>query len=250
MTTTLKWIGTGSGLNPLLGNTSFTVDCGGARTLLVDCGTAVPTRLLELGTIGAISDIAVTHLHADHVGGLEALGFFNHFGLERRGNDRPHLHLASDELAQELWLNTLKGGMGPQQDENGNAFDATLETYFQVHAGTKVGIPGLPGIEFFPTLHVAGMENYGIRLHDRAVYSGDTVELPPHDPDILFQDCRFGEPGPGEIHITYTRLHRELPPHVKKRTHLVHLDTGYEEYQPERDGFAGFVMPGQEFAIE
>ena len=52
----IEWIGTGSGLNPVLGNTSFMVR-GTDRTLLVDCGSTVPLELMKSGQIGDVTDI-------------------------------------------------------------------------------------------------------------------------------------------------------------------------------------------------
>ena len=79
MSTTLHWLGTGGGLNVALGNTSFTLRANSARTLLVDCGFTVPGRLMELNEIESVTDVLITHLHADHIGGLE------HFKSNRTG---------------------------------------------------------------------------------------------------------------------------------------------------------------------
>lgn len=63
----IEWIGTGAGLNPVLGNTSFMIK-GRERTLLVDCGGTVPLELMKSGELAKITDVVITHLHADHIG--------------------------------------------------------------------------------------------------------------------------------------------------------------------------------------
>jgi len=40
-----------------------------------------------------------------------------------------------------------------------------------------------------------------------------------------------------------------MPADVRKRTWLVHLGNGYEKFNPEKDGFAGFVQQDQEFQV-
>lgn len=92
----LTWVGTGSAFNPLLGHTSFYVENGTPRKLLVDCGATVPLKLLELGKLERITDIAITHPHGDHIGGLELVGFYHFFALNKRGKSKPRLYVATD----------------------------------------------------------------------------------------------------------------------------------------------------------
>ncbi|MBI2421460.1 MAG: MBL fold metallo-hydrolase [Candidatus Hydrogenedentes bacterium] len=247
--TAFHWIGTGSGLNPLLGNTSFMVYTSASSALLVDCGATVPLKLVEMDRLSAVTDILITHHHSDHIGGMEALAFFHYYVLKRRGDARLNLHVASDEFAHRLWENSLKGGMEPSQDEKAVAFKATMDTYFKVHVNKTVDIRGLPMVDFIPTLHVRGMENYALRFENGVFYSGDTIELPPHDPRIIFQDCQFSGGSEGDVHVTYDRLATELPDQVREKTHLVHLGEGYEQRKPLQDGFAGFVMPNRRYIL-
>jgi phosphoribosyl 1,2-cyclic phosphodiesterase len=245
--TYIEWIGTGSGLNPALGNTSFIVK-GGNRTLLVDCGFTVPLELIKLGQLKDITDVLVTHTHADHIGGLEGLGFMNHFAYKNRGDSRPNLYVGSNEFAQKLWEESLKGGMKCNQDDENVPFEANLETYFRIRVGREIQIQGLPNISMFPTLHVQGMENYGLSFDNGVWYSGDSVELPSREAKLIFQDCQFYET-PSDVHISYDKLKRELPLEVRTKINLVHLGGGWDKKDAKTDGFAGFVKPRDRFEL-
>jgi phosphoribosyl 1,2-cyclic phosphodiesterase len=243
----IEWIGTGSGLNPVLGNTAFLVK-GGDRTLLVDCGCTVPLELIKSQQLKDVTDVVLTHTHADHIGGIEGFAFMNYFGFRNRGDKRPNLYVATDEFAQRLWENSLKGGLGVIQSDDNQPQNATLDTYFKIQIGKQINIPGLPDATLFPTLHVQNLENYGLNFLNGVFYSGDTVELPPIDPALIFQDCQFYE-SPSDVHISYDKLKRDLAPAVKAKTYLVHLGGGYGQKGPIADGFAGFVMPKQRFMM-
>jgi len=242
----IEWIGTGAGLNVALGNTAFLVkgglSDGKRRTLLVDCGFTVPPELLRSGQLEEVTDIVLTHNHADHIGGLESLGFMNYFVYMKR----PNLYVGSDAFARALWDYSLKGGMQKLQDNENRPFDGTLDTFFNVHTGRHVTIPGMPIATLFPTQHVQGMEAYGVSFANGVWYSGDSIELPDKNADVIFQDCQFYETKT-DVHISYDKLKRELPPDVRAKVHLVHLGGGWDKKDPKADGFAGFVKPRDTF---
>ena len=244
----IEWLGTGSGLNPTLGNTSFMVKAEGReRTLLVDCGATVPQKLISSGNISNITDVIITHLHGDHFHGLEGLGFFNYFALRRRGDDMPNIYVANVKQAVQL-ESALGVSMGLILDDEGEEYRTMLGDFFNVHINSDVEVPGLPKASLFPTEHVGSMENYGVMIGDDVFYSGDTVELPRTEPRLIFQDCQFFETK-NDVHISYDKLKRELPLDVRAKTYLVHLGGGWDKKDAKADGFAGFVKPGDIFEL-
>ncbi len=242
----IEWIGTGSGLNPVLGNTSFMIK-GIDRIVLVDCGSTVPLELMKSSELKDVTDVIITHSHSDHAGGLEMFGFMNYYALKRRKDNRPNLYLSSDEFADKLWNNSLKGGMSFAND-NGNHIEASLDSYFKVNKGKKIKIADFPEINLFETPHIKNLENYGVMIGKDIYYSGDTLALPPSEPRLIFQDCQFYE-SKEDAHISYDKLKRELSPEVKAKTYLVHLSMNQNNKCPKSDGFAGFVNPGDKFEI-
>lgn len=244
----MRWLGTGSAFNYALGNNSFYVERPSGKLTLIDCGPTTAGALLDSGRISDVTDIAVTHLHADHVGGLEAMGFFHYFVLKHRGDDRPCLRLPSDSMAHELWEHVLRGGMANIRDEQGVPQQATLDTFFRVEPARHVAIEGMPTFDFLPTLHVEGLESYALRFDNGVYFSSDTVEPPPQDPKLIFQDCEFTTVE-GGIHITYPKLLDALPRNVRAKTWLTHLSHNHAAMYNPADGFAGLVMPGDEFEM-
>lgn len=247
----MKWLGTGSAFNFELGNTCFLVrpESENGRVLLVDCGYTVPAVLSDWGQLDKITDVIITHLHADHVGGLETFLFYHYYVLGRFGKPKPRLYVATQALADALWQNSLRGGMDNIMFADGTTGIAKLEDYFEVCVGTSIEIDGLPGMELISTPHLDGMENYAIRFSNGVYFSGDSTILPPHDPEIIFQDCQFSVPSPNDPHIAYATLLEGLPESVRKKTHLIHLSPNFREKYDESSGFAGCVMPGAEFIL-
>ncbi len=245
----LHWLGVGSGLNLSMTNTSFYVTAGGNRVVLIDCGFTVPAALHAAGVLPQVTDILITHLHSDHVGGLETFGFQHYHVYRNRNGKRPTLHLPSDAMAHELWENSLRAGMQHCGNDRNPAFVADLEEYFNVKTGLRVPLDGLPGATFAPTNHIPNMANYCLRFDNGIYYSGDSSDLPPLDADLIFQDVHFNHSFPDEVHTAYETLRDKLPDNVRARTWLVHLGNGYDKVNSKQDGFAGLVKEGQVFEV-
>ncbi len=79
----LIFVGTGEALDPQLPNTSLLVS--GPRTLLLDCGYAVPHALWRITRdVELLDAIWISHVHADHAFGLPALLLWMRLGGRRR----------------------------------------------------------------------------------------------------------------------------------------------------------------------
>jgi ribonuclease BN (tRNA processing enzyme) len=80
--------------------------------ILVDCPHPIRKILADASSdtmaldLGDIQWVVLTHLHADHVSGLEGYLFFSRFHLGRRGKIA-----ASGEVLRRLWPDSLAAGM-------------------------------------------------------------------------------------------------------------------------------------------
>ncbi|MBO9997830.1 MAG: ribonuclease Z [Cyanobacteria bacterium SID2] len=221
------------------------------RRLLIDCGSDIRFSLRKCGfKYGDVTDIYISHLHADHVGGMEFMGFSTKFDPRC---SRPKLHLCED-LVAPLWERTLSGGMRSLQGKL-----ATLETYFDVQPVKPNGSFGWEGITFqtFSTIHILDGEmevpSYGLFFEFdglKATITTDTQfcldRLWPYyeRSNAIFHDCET-TPFKSTVHAHYEEL-KVLPPEIKRKMWLYHYQPGHRP-DAVADGFAGFVQPGQSF---
>ncbi|WEG18685.1 MBL fold metallo-hydrolase [Alkalihalophilus pseudofirmus] len=127
----------------------------GDRKLLVDTGTTLRYSLQEAGFKESdITDIVITHLHSDHVGGLEEFAQ----RCKWIHNHKP-----------TLWIrNELAGGL-TQIISNGLCTDGlSLEDYFNIEFIKGNFMLGLYEIETLETtdLHAQNMFSMGLKIND------------------------------------------------------------------------------------
>lgn len=222
----------------------------GAR-LLIDCGGDARFSLAEQGLeAGAIDAVYVSHLHSDHIGGLEWLAFSTRFALPHR---RPRLFVG-DDMADALWEHALKAGLGCL-----GSGPARLESYFDV-----VPIPAGGGFawegamfETVPVLHVGGetcrSPAYGLSfdLNGRQVLLTTDTRFTPEilmhryrRADIILHDCETAPMGSG-VHARYADL-LGLPAEIRGKMWLYHYQPGTLP-DARADGFRGFVAKGRQF---
>jgi ribonuclease BN (tRNA processing enzyme) len=221
------------------------------RNLLLDCGSDIRFSLHAAGFSHTdITDIYISHLHSDHAGGLEYMGFSTKF--DPRCN-RPFLYL-SKELADELWNRTLSGGM---RSIGGDLAD--LDTFFDVQkvGQTKTFTWEEITFELVRVVHIDNgyfiMPSYGLFFEvagTKIFLTTDTTLcldcLSPYyeEADIIFQDCETS-PFPTLVHANYPQL-VALPPEIKRKMWLYGYQPGTLT-DATQDGFCGFVQRGQRF---
>ncbi|MDE3140806.1 MAG: MBL fold metallo-hydrolase, partial [Pseudomonadota bacterium] len=99
MSWALHALGTGAAQAHALGSSAAVIERDAAPLLLIDCGPDTLVRYLD--AYGAPPPaVYLTHLHMDHVGGLEGLFYRLWFDAHWRGRTQLFLHAALVPLLQ------------------------------------------------------------------------------------------------------------------------------------------------------
>lgn len=224
------------------------------KRMLLDCGGDARFSLAESGLQPHDLDaVYISHLHSDHIGGMEWLALSTYFAKERR-----RLTLfAEQDLLGRLWDSSLKGGLECLREKR-----MTLADYFDCRALDLATAFLWEGINFemVKMVHIAGdqcnLYSYGLLLHDTqaggkplfistdAVFQADLLEQIATKAEVIFHDCETASFKTG-VHAHYEQL-CSLPAPIRAKIWLYHYqaDPGFN---PEKDGFQGFVAKGQEF---
>ena len=262
-------------------NVLLTADSG--KHMLIDAGDDARHSVREAGYESSdIDAVYITHLHGDHVHGLEWLAFDTCFNPNL---DRPKLYCRGDADTQtglfyELWEHSQRGALDSLQGKMAN-----ITEYFDCHVIGDNESFVWEGITFTPVQSVHIMAGFCIRYSygllieypKRVVqesinvtdlqagesivqgrpycvfFTSDTQFCPNHimdfyrKADCIFQDCETS-PYKSGVHAHYTEL-QTLPEDIRKIMWLYHYQPN-PTFDAVGDGFAGFVKKGQEFVID
>jgi ribonuclease BN (tRNA processing enzyme) len=208
--------------NPGEPSSGFLLEVDGAR-VLVDCGSGVISRYLELrGADAAIDAIVISHVHADHCFDLVPLKYGIDYG--QLANWRPQLWLppgARDRLTRlvSAW------------DQDFSYFTETYDVReFGVHDPFEVGPFTVSALDVPHFIETTALRfDVGATSLGYSSDLGPTDEIAPfmRDVDLLLCEAAFSEDGdlqaPGRGHITATeagRIARDAGAHSLLLTHL------------------------------
>jgi ribonuclease BN (tRNA processing enzyme) len=274
----LSVLGSGAAFSRRYGTTCSVLTLPSGDCWLIDCGRQAPEQLAGAG-LGwhRITGQLVTHVHGDHVYGLEEFAFVRYYttgdglGAVMKGGPRPRL-IAHSAVRAELW-EVLGPSLRYRSDDNGEPVIGSLEDYFEVLGPTGVEPPQRAAwnhAEAFrsadlhliarETRHVHGKPSSSFEFalpgaNGRcAWWSGDSVVdagllqgLLPRT-TVFFHDCTFTE-FPGQVHGLFSDFEK-LGADLRQKIVLMHHEDDIERYRARAEAL-GFrlAMPGDVFNL-
>ena len=247
----LLFLGSASGLGKdsknFQSNMLLLADSG--KILLIDCGTDIRFSLNHANYLPIdIDAVYISHLHADHIGGLEWFAFQRKFN-SKNGMAKLIIH---QELVGALWDHSLSGGLKTLNEK-----EATLNDYFEVYAVNDGHIFEWEGLKLnlIKTIHVYSnkklMPSYGLDIQYKEKsyfittdtrFTPDRFELFYRNATLIFHDCETLEV-PSGVHTHFNELDA-LEPSVKAKLWLYHYNDGNLP-DAKSHGFLGFIQCGQ-----
>lgn len=244
------FLGTGSAFTMTNYHSNMLLEVGDQH-LLIDCGGDIRFALRDAGyQVADIDALYVSHLHADHIGGIEWLAICTYFNPRL---ERPQLYV-NEKLGEELWHNSLKGGLGTLQNKI-----AHLDTYFDVkpikrnqgfdfagvHLQTVQTVHFMDGYEIVPSYGLIFPTPKGkVFLTTDTQFTPGQLSTFYDEAAFIFHDCETSDSKSG-VHAHYEEL-KTLPDEVRAKMWLYHYQDGRLP-DAEADGFAGFARKGQVF---
>jgi ribonuclease BN (tRNA processing enzyme) len=225
-------LGVGNAFSALSYSTCLALEADGCW-LLIDCPHPVRKMMREASAsagvdldVAAVHAVAVTHLHADHVSGLEDLAFYNHFLLDRKAR-----LVAHPSVSEHLWSKTLSGGMQWSKPESRTAMiEHCFEDFFVLDEVTerKSVSTGPFTISVHPGMHTLPTTAIFVEAAGRKFgYSADTAYDPPLIDWLSRADLVVHEANGGYPHTPYERL-AALPAELRKKMLAVHYPDGFD----------------------
>ena len=233
-------LGTGDSFSEFRHPTSLLLDCDGFR-LAIDCPDMYRRVLRDASRICGralplqrIDHLLLTHVHGDHMNGLEGVGFFKRFAE----NKRLTLH-AAPEVLDGLWENRLKAPMGRLWD-GADYRELGFADYFDARplSWEDESEIGPFRIRIRRTIHHVPTTALFVTAGGRSLgYSCDTA----FDPDLIDwlapADLIIHETNFGPAHTAIERL-LALPESLTAKMRLVHYADGFDVpgIRPALDG--------------
>jgi ribonuclease BN (tRNA processing enzyme) len=217
----LQWLGVGSSQAVELGSASAAIERDAAPLLMIDCGQEALTAYLA--RYGAPPGaVFLTHVHMDHVGGLERLFYKLYFDPERRGRTRLYVPATVVPHLQSR-LADYPGVLAEGGANWWDAFQLVPVSRGFWHAGLW--------FEVFPVRHHLPDTAFGLRLQGCVVWTGDTRPIPEmlarhaDAGELIAHDCALvGNPS----HSGVDDLEREYDAALRARLLLYHYGSAAE----------------------
>ncbi|GAB1158211.1 MBL fold metallo-hydrolase [Paenibacillus illinoisensis] len=220
----ITFLGTGDMFSVEQYHNSMLAEFGGTH-LIIDFPESNAKALKEVGfPMTDIHNVFITHLHEDHINGVQMLGYYSQIV----GDRKPRLFI-HEQLVEPLW-SILSPGMRYTTDG-----ERTMSDYYDIVPLPDGGTFELGGVTFetFRTQHVPGMVSNGIAAKPYFYYSADStldqerVEQAAADVQLIFHECHMHD----LVIKSHTSLKdlEQLPAEVRQKTVLMHYHDEYAD---------------------
>lgn len=254
----LTFLGVGAAFAEENYQSNMVLEINGKR-LLIDAGGDIRFSMKNAGLkVTDLHAVYISHLHADHVGGMECLALktkFNpHFVDEQRQKRKLQLFI-KNSMARQLWEHVMQGGTATLQGQVNN-----LDSFFDVKRCGHNGKFTFEGTVFklVQTVHYVNdrelAPSYGLfwqAANGQKIFLTTDTQFAPasivtfyQQADVILHDCEIG-PIKSGVHAHYDDM-RNLPPEHKAKMWLYHYGDG-KKPDAVADGFAGWVKQLQIF---
>jgi hypothetical protein len=279
-TTTLRFLGTGGAFSRRYGTTCSLVTLPSGERWLIDCGRQAPDQLWEAGLDWhEIAGQIVTHVHGDHIFGLEDFAFQRYYQAQvggavrsiMTGGPRPKL-IAHGAVKDEVWESLAASLRYLKIDDD--LLAGTLESYFEVLAPTAFEpaganpwrhsetfecggipliaresehVPGKPSCSLEFQVEGAGKDTIAWWSGDCTVDAEFLISIEPRT-TIYFHDCTFTD-YPGQVHGAFSLL-AQLPELVRRKMVLMHHEDDIEVHRAQVEALGFRIgLPGQVYDL-
>jgi glyoxylase-like metal-dependent hydrolase (beta-lactamase superfamily II) len=241
MSFALHVLGAGAASARDLGASAAVIERDGRPLLLIDCGPDTLGRYLD--SYGEPPEaLYITHLHMDHVAGIEGLFYRLWFDAAWRGRTRVFVHAALVPLLQ----GRVADYPGALAEGGANFWEA-----FRLLPCTRgFWLEGL-WFDLMPTRHHRPGTSFGLALRGALVWTGDTRPIP----EVLAIHAGHGEPVAHDAglvgnpsHTGLDDIEREYPPMLRERLWLYHYGSAAEGAALRARG-ARVMAPGQRLPL-
>ena len=236
----LRFLGVGGSQAVELGSASAVIERDGHPLLMIDCGQEALTAFMARYGHAPMA-LFITHVHMDHVAGLERLFYKIYFDPERRGKVKLYVPATVVPYLQAR----LADYPGIIAEGDANWWDA-----FQLVPVSRGFWHQGFWFDVFPVRHHLPDTAFGLRLQGSLVWSGDTRPIPEmlarfaDAGELVAHDCTLhGNPS----HSGIEDLEREYPASLLERCVLYHYGSAHEAEEmrsrSHRVASAGDVFP-------
>lgn len=202
--------------------------------LLIDCGFLCPMAFDRAHrSMDGIEAYFISHLHGDHVMGLEEVCFRSYFCLNRRiplWLPSQHFSKYSGIAGADIWDNCLRASLETYDMRCHPPKLLTLSDYADItllYEGVPFEFYGLP-FELIRVEHAPNRPCYGLKIGEKAVYTGDsTFSLARIETwlnsgvECIFHDVSFSG-NCFDVHASYKSF-LDLPAEMARHIIFMHL---------------------------